>query len=77
MTMKRREFVLISGSTAATATAVMILVEEGTLSLDAPAERWLPELANRRVLRRVARGLRRGRVRIKRNRCNHPHPKLP
>jgi CubicO group peptidase (beta-lactamase class C family) len=36
-----------------TAVAVMILVEEGKLVLDAPAERWLPELANRRVLRRI------------------------
>jgi len=70
-------FRIASMTKAVTATAVMMLVEEGTLSLDAPAERWLPELANRRVLRRVARGLRRGRVRIKRNRCNHPHPKLP
>jgi CubicO group peptidase (beta-lactamase class C family) len=36
-----------------TATAVLMLIEEGALSLDAPAERWLPELANRRVLRRL------------------------
>jgi CubicO group peptidase (beta-lactamase class C family) len=35
------------------ATAVMMLVEEGKLALDAPAERWLPELANRRVLTRI------------------------
>jgi CubicO group peptidase (beta-lactamase class C family) len=32
---------------------VMMLVEEGKLRLDAPAEQWLPELANRRVLRRL------------------------
>jgi CubicO group peptidase (beta-lactamase class C family) len=38
---------------AVTATAVMMLVEEGKLALDGPAERWLPELANRKVLRRV------------------------
>jgi CubicO group peptidase (beta-lactamase class C family) len=36
-----------------TATAVLLLVEEGALALDARAERWLPELANRRVLRRL------------------------
>jgi CubicO group peptidase (beta-lactamase class C family) len=35
------------------ATAVMILAEEGKLALDAPAERWLPELANRQVLTRI------------------------
>jgi len=34
-----------------TATAAMILVEEGVLELDAPVEPWLPELADRRVLR--------------------------
>jgi CubicO group peptidase (beta-lactamase class C family) len=36
-----------------TAAAVMMLVEQDKLALDAPAERWLPELANRRVLRRI------------------------
>jgi CubicO group peptidase (beta-lactamase class C family) len=35
------------------ATATMLLVEDGVLMLEAPAERWLPELADRRVLRRV------------------------
>lgn len=35
------------------AAAAMILVEEGRLSLDAPVDRWLPELANRRVLRAI------------------------
>jgi CubicO group peptidase (beta-lactamase class C family) len=29
-----------------TATAVMILVDEGKLSLDEPAQKWVPELAN-------------------------------
>lgn len=38
---------------AVTAAAVMMLVEEGKLALDAPVQRWLPELANRRVLRRL------------------------
>jgi CubicO group peptidase (beta-lactamase class C family) len=33
------------------AAAAMILVEEGTLRLDEPVDRLLPELANRRVLR--------------------------
>jgi CubicO group peptidase (beta-lactamase class C family) len=33
--------------------AAMMLVEDGVLTLDAPVERWLPELANRRVLRSV------------------------
>ena len=34
-----------------TAVAAMILVEEGVLGLDAPVDRFLPELADRRVLR--------------------------
>jgi CubicO group peptidase (beta-lactamase class C family) len=34
-----------------TAAATMILVDDGTLRLDDKVERWLPELANRRVLR--------------------------
>ncbi len=36
-----------------TATAAMILVEECTLRLDEPVDHFLPELAARRVLRRV------------------------
>jgi CubicO group peptidase (beta-lactamase class C family) len=35
-----------------TAVATMILVEECKLRLDQPVDDWLPELANRRVLRR-------------------------
>ena len=35
-----------------TAAAAMILVEECTLRLDDPVDRWLPELARRQVLRR-------------------------
>jgi len=35
------------------ATATMMLVEDGTLALDEPVDRLLPELANRRVLRHV------------------------
>jgi CubicO group peptidase (beta-lactamase class C family) len=46
-------FRIASMTKAVTATAVMMLVEEGKLTLDAPAERWLPELANRRVLKRI------------------------
>jgi CubicO group peptidase (beta-lactamase class C family) len=35
------------------ATATMMLVEDGKLSLDEPVDRLLPELANRRVLKRI------------------------
>jgi CubicO group peptidase (beta-lactamase class C family) len=35
------------------ATATMMLVEDGQLTLDEPVDRLLPELANRRVLRRI------------------------
>ena len=35
------------------ATAAMMLVEEGRLALDEPVDRLLPELAKRRVLRRI------------------------
>ena len=34
-----------------TAAAVMILVDEGLVSLDDPIARWLPELASPRVVR--------------------------
>ncbi|MGW4809354.1 serine hydrolase domain-containing protein [Kitasatospora sp. NPDC004272] len=34
-----------------TAAAVLQLVDDGVLDLDAPVERWLPELADRRVVR--------------------------
>jgi CubicO group peptidase (beta-lactamase class C family) len=40
-----------------TAAAVMTLVDEGRIALDDPAERWLPELAERRVLRAIERPL--------------------
>jgi CubicO group peptidase (beta-lactamase class C family) len=54
-TSMRRDtiFRIASMTKAVTAAAVMMLVEEGKLALDAPAERWLPEIANRRVLRRL------------------------
>src|SRR5215211_8145760 len=35
------------------AAAAMILVEECVLRLDEPVDRWLPELADRRVLRAI------------------------
>jgi CubicO group peptidase (beta-lactamase class C family) len=35
------------------AAVAMMLVEDGKIALDAPVERWLPELAQRRVLRRL------------------------
>lgn len=34
-----------------TGVAAMLLVEDGAMALSDPVERWLPELANRRVLR--------------------------
>jgi CubicO group peptidase (beta-lactamase class C family) len=37
-----------------TAAATMILVDQGKLRFDDSVERWLPELANRKVLRRIA-----------------------
>ncbi|WP_437819920.1 serine hydrolase domain-containing protein [Sorangium sp. So ce1078] len=46
-------FRIASMTKVVTATAVMMLVEEGKLDLDAPVDRWLPELANRRVLARI------------------------
>jgi CubicO group peptidase (beta-lactamase class C family) len=36
-----------------TAAAAMILVEDGKIGLDDPVDRWLPELANRKVLLRL------------------------
>ncbi len=39
------------------AAAVMMLVDEGRVALDDPVERWLPELADRRVLRAIERPL--------------------
>ena len=36
-----------------TAVATMMLVEEGKIRLDVPVDRWLPELADRQVLRGV------------------------
>jgi CubicO group peptidase (beta-lactamase class C family) len=47
-------FRLASITKPITATAVMILVEDGRITLDDPVDRWLPELANRRVVRTPA-----------------------
>jgi CubicO group peptidase (beta-lactamase class C family) len=46
-------FRIASMTKAVTAVAVLMLIEEGKLALDAPIEKWLPELANRRVLARI------------------------
>ena len=43
-------FRIYSMSKPITSVAAMILVEEGTISLGAPAARWLPELADVKVL---------------------------
>ncbi|MBV1691309.1 beta-lactamase family protein [Novosphingobium sp. G106] len=44
-------FRIASMTKPVTAAAVMMLVDEGLLALSDPVERWLPELADRRVLR--------------------------
>src|SRR5258706_6813529 len=44
-------FRIASMSKPITAVAALMLVEEGRLRLDEPVDRWLPELADRRVLR--------------------------
>lgn len=50
--MRRNTIFRIASMTKpVTAVAALILVEEGRLRLDDPIDRWLPELANRRVLR--------------------------
>src|SRR5262249_17594348 len=46
-------FRIASMTKAVTATAVMMLIEDGKLALEAPAQRWLPEIADRRVLRLI------------------------
>jgi CubicO group peptidase (beta-lactamase class C family) len=43
----------LGGSEPITAAAAMILVEECRLGLDERVDRWLPELADRRVLKRL------------------------
>src|SRR5258708_15754641 len=52
--MRRDTFFRISSMTKPIiAVATMILVEECKLRLDEPVDRWLPELADRRVLKRL------------------------
>ena len=46
-------FRIASMTKPVTAAAAMMLVEESRIGLDDPVERWLPELASRRVLRRI------------------------
>ncbi len=46
-------FRIASMTKPVTAACVMMLIEDGKVELDAPVHRWLPELANRRVLRRI------------------------
>lgn len=46
-------FRLASVTKPVTAVAVMMLVEECKLRLDDPVDEWLPELANRKVLRSI------------------------
>ena len=46
-------FRITSMTKPVTAVAAMILVEECKLRLDDPVDRWLPELADRRVLRAI------------------------
>src|SRR5580692_5303820 len=43
-------FRITSMTKPVTAAAAMILVEDGKIGLDDPVDRWLPELANRKVL---------------------------
>ena len=51
----RREtlFRMTSMTKPVLAVATLMLIDDGKLGLGDPIERWLPELANRRVLRRV------------------------
>ncbi|MGD0391604.1 MAG: serine hydrolase domain-containing protein [Acidimicrobiales bacterium] len=47
------QFRIASTSKPVTGAAIMTLVDEGVVRLEDPVERWLPELAHRRVLRRM------------------------
>jgi CubicO group peptidase (beta-lactamase class C family) len=46
-------FRIASLSKPITGVAAMLLMEDGVIRLEDPVERWLPELADRRVLRRL------------------------
>jgi len=53
-TMRRDTLFCIASMTKpVTAAAAMILVEKCKLRLDEPVDRWLPELADRKVLKRI------------------------
>lgn len=51
--MRGSIFRITSMTKPVTAAGAMILVEDGKIALDDPVERWLPELANRKVLLRL------------------------
>jgi CubicO group peptidase (beta-lactamase class C family) len=52
--MRRDSLFRISSMTKPiTAAAALIAIDDGALAIDAPVERWLPELADRRVLRAI------------------------
>ena len=51
--MRDSIFRITSMTKPVTAAAAMILVEDGKIALDDPVDRWLPELANRKVLLRL------------------------
>jgi CubicO group peptidase (beta-lactamase class C family) len=56
--MRRDSIFRISSLTKPiTAAATMMLIDEGRLRLSDPVQRWLPELANRRVLRHLGSAL--------------------
>ncbi|MCW5725172.1 MAG: beta-lactamase family protein [Maricaulaceae bacterium] len=50
-------FAVASIGKPVTAVAALMLVDDGVLDLDGPVDRWLPELADRRVLRAPDSGL--------------------
>jgi CubicO group peptidase (beta-lactamase class C family) len=50
---RRAIFRIASLSKPIAAAAAMVLVDRGVLGLDDPVDEWLPELADRRVLRRI------------------------
>jgi CubicO group peptidase (beta-lactamase class C family) len=50
-------FRIASMSKPITGVAAMVLIQDGAMALDDPVERWLPELADRRVLTALDAGL--------------------
>ena len=52
-------FRIASMTKPVTSVAALMLVEEGRIALDDPVSRWLPELANPKVLTDSARPLER------------------